>query len=358
MTIISFILVIIFLILVPFIIGLLGERLFIKKGGSLVFSRCFAVGFAIMLALFQAVAPFMILKGTSFDALLYLYTAAILILIIISLVINGKTLFSRIRNSIRKIADNIKSADKEYVIVGIIALALIVLQVSLLAFRMHTDTDDARFIAEALEAVENNTLLRLHPITGEVLSQPIGEMTKDITSPYPIWIAVMSVLTAIKPAILAHLVFPVLLIPLSYSVIYLLGTHFFDDINKRFVYIFITSVAVLFSFESVYAWGYTLLTIIWQGRSIAAVLMIPLLWYVMMKILTDENAGYGLFFAAAIIGLANADLSGMGALMTPLVGGGFAASYFISNKKIIPTLLIVLSVIPAGVFAVIYMGLW
>ena len=358
MTVINVLLVIIFLIIVPFIIGLLGERLFDRKGDSLLFSRCFAIGFAIELALFQLIAPLLIKKGVSFNTLMYLYVGILLVVLIASLVINGRTFTSRIISNIGQIKTNLKATDKMYAVVGIVSLVLILVQVSLLVFRIHIDTDDARFIAEALEAVENNTLLRLHPITGEVLDFPVGEMTKEISSPFPIWIAVMSVLTRVKPAVLAHFVFPILLISLSYAVVYLIGTHIFTDINSRFVYMFIISVVVLFSYESVYTWGYTMLTIIWQGRSISAVMMLPLLWYVLMKIYTDEKLNYCLFAAVVIIGLANADLSGMGALMAPIIGGGFAASYLISNKKLVPAILIALSVVPAGLFTLMYRGMW
>ncbi|MDO4189194.1 MAG: DUF6077 domain-containing protein [Lachnospiraceae bacterium] len=345
---------IVFLIIVPFLIGLLGERLFDRKGDSLVFSRCFAIGFAIMLAVFQIIAPPMIIKGASFNTLLYSYTAILVIITVMSVVLNANSFRSRINNSVKNIKSNLKSVNKTYLYIGVVALVLIVFQTSLLIFRMHTDTDDARFIVEALDAINSNTLLRTHPITGVEIDAPIGEMIKEISSPYPIWIAVMSVYTNIMPAVLAHFVFPIFLIPLSYAVAYLIGIHVFSDINKRLVYLFIAALTVLFSFESVYTWGYTMLTIIWQGRSISAVVMLPLLWYALMKVYTDEKTNYLLYIAVAFIGLANANLSGMGALMAPLIGGGFAVSYVISNKKIVPAVLIVLAVIPAGLFSLIY----
>ena len=350
---ISIILIIVNLIIVPFLLGLLCENLFTEAKEKVVFSRVFAFGLAGMLAIFQLIAVPVIIVGTSFKTLVYIYMAIIAALAALSIYLNYKTLASRIKASFAGYKSSLMSIDKEYLIVGIVAILLIVLQTSLLILRVHTDTDDSRFIAEALEAIENNTLLRVHPITGESLSVPIGEMRKDVTSPYPIFIAVMSAVTLVKPAVLSHFVFPILLIPLCYLVVYLIGTHIFEDVSKRLVYLFISALIILFSFESVYSWGYTLLAIIWQGRSISAVIMLPLLWYVLMKIYTEEKPYVGYYFAVVMIGLANADLSGMGALMGPLIGGGFAASYLIKNKKLLTAIYIGLAVVPCGIYALI-----
>lgn len=379
MGIVNIFLIIIMMVIIPFAIGLLFEPCFaiagerksdeslVQKLGfvgfissdSVVFSRCFVTGFAALLAFFQIIAVPMIERGFYFTSLLYAYVAVVCLVTALSIALNFKTIIPRIKKSINGIVDRLIKMDRFYLMIGVAALLVIAYQTSLLLLKMHTDTDDCRFLAEALEAIERNTLLRVHPITGEALDYPIGEMTKEITSPYPLLIAVFSVLTKLHPTVLAHVVIPALLVPMCYSVAYLLGTHIFEDINKRFVYMFILSVIVLFSFESIYTWGYTLLTIIWQGRSISAVIMLPFLWYVYMKIYVTENAdriNSGLYIMALVVALANACLSGMGAIMAPLVGGSFAASDFIRNKRLVPAIIIVLTVIPAGVCILKYGG--
>ena len=379
MGIVNIFLIIIMMVIIPFAIGLLFEPCFatagerksdesliqklgfvgFKSSDSIVFSRCFVTGFAALLAFFQIIAVPMIERGFSFTSLLYVYVAVVCLVTALSIALNFKTIIPRIKKSINGIANRLVKMDRFYLMIGVAALLVIAYQTSLLLLKMHTDTDDCRFLAEALEAIERNTLLRVHPITGEALDYPIGEMTKEITSPYPLLIAVFSVLTKLHPTVLAHVGIPALLVPLCYSVAYLFGTHIFEDINKRFVYMFILSVIVLFSFESIYTWGYTLLTIIWQGRSISAVIMLPFLWYVYMKIYVTDKAdriNTGLYIMALVVALANACLSGMGAIMAPLVGGSFAASDFIRNKRFVPAVIIVLTVIPAGVCILKYGG--
>lgn len=354
----NILLVILFLIIVPFLLGLLLERNFDKSLNVVAFSRVFIMGFAIMLCAFQAVAGICIYKGTSFDFLLYLYTGILIALIVVALLLNRKRLLGVIPDSVKAIKEGASGFEKEYLIIGIITLLLIVFQTSLLIFRTHMDTDDCRFLAESLEAIEKNTLLRVHPITGENLAFPIGEMKKEIFSPYPIWIAVISVYTRIHPTVLAHGIFPALLIPLAYSVYYLLGTHFFEDRNKRIIYMFILSVIMLFSFESIYSLGYTLLTIIWQGRSIVATSMAPFLWYILEKIYNEENTGILSYLTVLIVSLAIADLSGTGAMIPPVIGAAFALSSFIKNRKIMPSVLMVMAVIPSGIYSILYTKSW
>ena len=360
----NILLIILFLIVVPFILGVMYEGIFDKSGESLMISRCFAMGMAIMLASFQIIAVPLVYKGTSFSVLFYVATAVFVIIIAISLALNLKTLKSRLANSIKSIVDTVKAWDRETMIIWIAALLMIAFQTSLLIFKMHTDTDDARFLAEAVEAIEKNTLLKIHPITGETFRSystgtyytfPYGEMFKEVTSPYPLLISVLSIYTRVHPTIIAHAVFPVLFIPMCYVVLYMLGTYFFKgDSYKISVYMFIISVLILFSFESVYTWGYTLLTIIWQGRSISAVIMLPLLWYVLMKIYTDEDVSKGMYLVLLTVALANSDLSGMGATMSAIIGGVFALCTLIRNKRFVNAVMIGLCIVPSGLYMIMY----
>lgn len=347
----NIILVFLFLIVVPFILGLLTENVFSEKEGGIVISRCFTMGLVIMLAAFLVFAIPMIFVNTSFNTLLYTWTIVIVILLACSLFLNSKTAYGRIKNSLSQLGEEIAQLDKLYKVLAVITLIIIAFQASLLLFKMHIDTDDSRFLAESLEAYENNTMLRRHPINGSVLDFPIGEMKKEIYAPFPFFITALSVLTRLHPTVLAHTVLPVLLIPLAYSIYFLLGRYYFNKLKDTVVFMYVLSIIMLFSFESIYSLGYTLLTIIWQGRSILATIIIPFLWYVLMKT-TTENMGKGIYAVLILTTVAGACLSGMGALILPLIGAGFALSYLINNKKLTISIMICLSMIPCGMVAV------
>ena len=86
--------------------------------------------------------------------------------------------------------------------------------------------------------------------------------------------------------------------------------------------------------------------------------MLPLLWYIFIKVYVEEKMTPVLFIAALTVGLANSCLSGMGALMAPITGCVFAFANLVKNKKLISSILIGISVIPSGMFAIIQKLLW
>lgn len=353
---ISTILTVFFLLVLPCIIGCSFERYFVKVDSCQVINipRCLVMGFAIMLASFQLVAVPMIAIGTTFHTLLYVWIFVLTVYAIITVYLNYSYVRDNIKFTLLKVRDYYCQTDRQHIVILCLAILLIIFETCLLIFRTHMDTDDARFIAEALDAYEKNSLLRIHPITGTHLDFPIGEMIKDLSSPYPIFIAAMSALTRIHPAVLSHAVFPVLLIPISYIVSYLISDFLIADKKQVPTFMFILASIVLFSFESLYSWGYTMLTIIWQGRSIVAVIMLPFLWYVLMNILKSSNIVVGLYFALFIISLACVDLSGMGGIMAPIVGAVFALSFLMIRKQLIPSICIGLATTPVGIYEILY----
>lgn len=351
--ILNIILIILFLVVVPFVLGLPLEKKFIKSGENFMLSRNFILGVVVMLASFGIPAAPFILAGATFKALVLTWVIVLSALIMFSIFTNVKDIKAYIKQLLDSVSDLFVNSEKDRRILIYIVLAIIIFQTSLLIFKMHTDTDDSRFIVEALDALENNSLLRIHPITGEGLTAPLGEMRKDVFASYPIFIGVLSFLTMMKPAVLAHTVFPIFLIPLSYAAMFNLGDYFFGNTKKRTIFMYVLSIVILFSFESQYSLGYTLLTIIWQGRSIYTMVILPFSWYVLMKIYTEDNRKhlYSLFF---IISTAAMCLSGTGSLCQIVIAIVFALLVLIRNRDIISAILIGMGVSLCGISSIFY----
>lgn len=354
---VNVILIILFLIVVPFVLGLLLENVFMKAGETYMLSRTFILGVAVMLASFGVLGAPFILIGTSFRVLFYVWTMVILVLVCISLIVNARTIKGLVCDWSESVYDLLIKTEKDRRYLMYIVLLMIAFQTSLLIFRMHTDTDDSRFIVEAVDAVENNSLLRIHPITGAELEAPLGEMRKDVFASYPILIGALSVLTRLKPAVLAHSVFPVLLIPLSYASMFLLGDYFFGNTKKRTIFMYVLSVVLLFSFESQYSLGYTLLTIIWQGRSIYTMILLPFSWYILMKLYTEDIKKY-LYAMFFVVSVASMCLSGSGNICQIILAIVFAFAILVKNRNYKSALMIGLCVIYCGVSVVFYDFKW
>lgn len=343
----SIIKIVIWFLLIPFLLGLSANKTFRNEGISI--PLCMVFGFAVMLAVFQIYAVPMIAFSTPFHVLKNVWVVTILILVFISVVVNKKTLIDRDFLLLRK-----SNSDNFTKIVFLVVVVIIAFQTWLLTFNMHTDTDDVRFISEALEAFECDTMLKLHPITGAVLDYVHGELTKELASPYPFFIATIAKIIDVHPAVTAHVLFPVVLIPLCYGVMFILGDYFFEDKKKIAIYMLILSVIMLFSFESIYALGYTLLTIIWQGRSIAATIIFPVLWYIFMKILTENAMDHKKNIWLIVVLTACADLSGMGIIMSLSLCIAFLGAMLIEKKGIKKMACVAFTMIPNVIYFLYY----
>lgn len=159
----------------------------------------------------------------------------------------------------------------------IVAILLIILQTFMLTTRMHQDADDAFYVAAASTAVETDSILAYSAYTGGMLN---SLPTRYALSPFYAFTAMISKICGINPTIIAHTLFPLILIPLAYIVYTLLGRYFFKNKAKT-VGIFLITISLLqiFSAFSVYTTGVFTLSRIWQGKATLAGILIPAIFY-------------------------------------------------------------------------------
>lgn len=335
-------------VIVPMLSGSLLSFRFENEDKSA--ARDIAYGFMLMCVLFLVLAVPMIFMRMPFHTLKYSWTAVIAVLCVISLVLGlrrGK--YKDILAGIRGFFGQIIS-DRFTGVIWIAAVFVIMFEACLPTVRMHVDTDDARFIAEAMEAVEKDTMLLHHAITGKYIGFVPGEQIKDVTSPYPLFIALLSRLFGLHPAITAHTVLPFLLILLSYIVFFMIGDFLTgSDVKKTGLFLLFLSFINLFSFETIYSSGYTLLTIIWQGRSVCAMIMLPFLWYILMRFtVKDKISVYDcLFVMAAALG--NTMLSNMGSILAPIFIAAYAFVNLIKRKSLKISVFMCICAVPSFV---------
>ncbi len=344
---VNVLLIIIWGILIPFLAGVSVSRVMDEDK---LFAPCrnMVYGYMIMFALFLIPAVPMIVARAPFHVLKALYSVMIL-----AVAASGLYFLIKERG---KISGPGKQGIKDRFVAAVWlgAVVLIIFETALPTFRMHVDTDDSRFIAEAMEAIHQDTMLQHNPITGDFNGGPIGEQKKDVTAPWPIFLAVLSGYFDLPPAIAAHSVLPLLFVPLSYMAFYLAGTVFFKDPLGRGMYMLFLSVIHLFSFETIYATGYTLMTIIWQGRSVMSVIMLPLLWYALtLNIDKEEIRRKDYMFMAAVM-LANSMLSSWGSVCSVFFGAAFMCTDCLKSKSLRKSLPWILCMLPSVVLALFY----
>ncbi len=346
---ITFFSVVRILILAVIVPVLLGNLICISGTNKrLNMAESVAYGFMVMCVSFLLLAVPMIFLRLTFHVLLYSWIALTFLLCFISVFVSvRKNRYGELRREAVDFCAGI-SSDRFTFIIWIAAALVIIFEACLPAFRMHIDTDDARFIAEAMEAVEKDTMLLHHAITGKYIGFVPGEQIKDVTSPYPLFIALLSKLYGLHPAITAHTVLPFLLIILSYIVFGMIGGFLTGgDIKKTGLFLLFLSLIDLFSFETIYASGYTLLTIIWQGRSVCAMITLPLLWYVLMCVSVKERMGLADYLLLIAMGLCNTMMSNMGSIFAPVLIMVYAIARYIKEKSFAHFILMCLCALPS-----------
>ena len=347
---INIILIIAWGIVLPFILGF-SVKLILKESKEVSIGENIAYGFVAMCAIFQLLAVPMIFLHVKYHVLKYIWIILVLVISLVSVLLylkkNGKVSY--------KVVDLINEirSDRFTLFVWVFAILVIAFETYLLTAKMHMDTDDSRFLADALEAVNQDTMLLTHPITGKFYNVAVGEQMKDITSPYPIFLGLIGELFGVHPTITAHTILPALYIPLCYVVFYLIGKTFFSS-NVKYTGLFILflSLIQLFSFETVYSAGYTLLTIIWQGRSVAAMITLPFLWYVLINITAKDMVTGRDYVVILIVATGAAMLSNMGSLFSVIMVFAYAVINAISKKSVKCFFFMCISCIPAAVFLV------
>ena len=164
-----------------------------------------------------------------------------------------------------------------------LTLAFYGLYVCLLLFRLYMaytraafDGDDAYYIPQAVAAVRYGAMYRIDPYLG--VPTPLD--IRHALAVLPMWEAHVARLSSLHPTVLVHSLLPLFLIPLTDLVWYLCGTQLLKE-RKKQIPLFLTLMALfqMFGSVSIYTVERFALTRTWQGKSLLANLVLPvILW--------------------------------------------------------------------------------
>ena len=230
-------------------------------------------GQLLMWAVFQIVAVPAISFKLPFSVLFWLYTGIIILLILFA------------AKSWKK--PDFKKPEISFFL--LIAICIIAGQCCIYIYGTHIDQDDARWIAEANDALIKNKMLLYNPATGEYIGRFIGEMAKDVFSPWSMYLAWLSRATGIRPAVIAHTIYAPILLLLSYCVYYEIGRVLFEGKKERGIFLLMVSVINLFMAGNVYTQSVFSLTRIWQGKAVVAAVIIPAIFLCTIKLCSDNK---------------------------------------------------------------------
>ena len=228
-------------------------------------------------------------------------------------------------------------------------VGVIVFQLWKYVFGLHLDEDDSRWIAEAGDALSKNSMFLHNPATGSYLGSFQGEILKDVVSPFPMFLAVLSGLTMIRPAVMAHTIYAPILLLLSYAAFWRLGRLLFKKIQEQIIFLLGVSVISLFCYGAGASAANFALTRIWQGKAVVAAVLIPSILSQVVLIQKEDTVQNWLILC--IMGCAGSLLSGMGIVISLIMIGGYGF-YIVICKRWRRIPLWILSMVPAAVFEI------
>lgn len=243
------------------------------------------------------------------------------------------------------------------IVLILLTCLIIIAQMGMYVFGMSRDDDDARYVANAVAAVANDTMLLTNPYTGETLDAPVGELLKDSVSPWMMYVAAISKISKIHPAIMTHTVLPPILLLLTYIAYLVLANSLFekDAHKKKILFLFFVSFFVMFASVSIYSATTFSLTRIWQGKSIVAAVIVPLIYGFVPRFLEQQTA-YKQYAVLLMINGASCLLSGVGIVLSGLMVGGLLFTYAIQTRKIAVLVLGMICCVPNLITGLLYMS--
>lgn len=269
-------------VLFPFL-GYLTLQLFVTVAGSTVVQsrwlgatgllKSWVFGQMLLLAILQLMAVPMILLKCRFNVLYWSYLFAAILLFAMGLL---QILTHRKRIRIRRHRQGLFPN-----LVLTVAILMMLWQAGHYFFGIHLDEDDARWLAEANDALEYGDMMNRSFNTGEL--DTVFTVPRDVTSPWPMMYAIVSKVLHTRPAVFAHTIYPAVEILVMYGVYWLIGTELYKRRSARRTFLLAVSLVILFFGGTVYTQGAFALVRIWQGKATVAGVVLPLLFYLCIR---------------------------------------------------------------------------
>ncbi|HIV93084.1 MAG TPA: hypothetical protein H9744_15645 [Candidatus Eisenbergiella stercoravium] len=242
------------------------RRIFLERTPvSVCPAAVYAAGFVIVLAVFQIVAvPVILFETWGFPRIVTIYSILLAVLSAAGLIFGFPVLRGMAVDARTWIVKR-KRPSVETALYWVIAVGLILFQMYMAYTHEFFDGDDAYYVAQSVIAEQTDVLYRILPYTGLSTSLDIRHALASL----PIWEAYLARVTGIHPAIIAHSVLPLILIPLTYLVYYRIGMRLFKGaFRKTAVFLILVSLLQIFGNTSIYTNATFFLMRTWQGKSV------------------------------------------------------------------------------------------
>jgi len=267
----------VWLLIIPFLVGLLPARFLPVKYRTP--GTVFIFGFIIYLAIFELIGIIVVLNAFhgGMTILQRFFTPVIISLAALGL---GLEIVKRSVKFPQIPLKYIKSFSLERKILWSLFFLILGFQFLMAFTHVSIDGDDAFFIVQSVIAKDRGFLYRVEPYTG--YGTPLD--VRNALAIFPIWITSIAEKARMHPKMLAHSFLPLFLLSLTYLLYFQIGKNLIRR-KIEFLPIFMIFIALIqmFGNVSIFTNETFLMTRTWQGKSLAANFIIPaVFWYFLL----------------------------------------------------------------------------
>ncbi|MDD2959524.1 MAG: DUF6077 domain-containing protein [Lachnospiraceae bacterium] len=332
----------IWLVVMPTLVGCLWTRRMKGYSGNVL--QAFFYGLFSLFALFELLAIPMVFLKRSLTLLSFSWVVLTGILALISIVKN---------KSFAKEREWLKGCRHKMTAVLAVAIICIGCQAAYVTVEEHVDEDDAFYLATSTTAVEKDSLYRYSPYTGKEYKKLPA---RYVLAAWPLFLAVLSKLSSLHPAVLAHSVLPGYMVLLAYLIYALIAARLYPGEKKKQA-LFLLFAVILLSFSgfSRYSAGTFLFVRSWQGKAVLAGVGLPALCYSAWCAMKEEQslAWFGLICTVT----AACMFTSMGVALSLILVGSGGLVWTLSRKNWKCLFAVGFSCFPALVVGVVYVFL-
>ena len=327
---------------IPYFVGC-GCILLDCKTGDIDVLEKWNFGMVLMHAIFEIV----VLAGTFTKMTLKNVTVFYFAILSVAIMIVG-LIGNRTKKRVFSVG-KIPSFSKKEMTLLLIVLVGILYQILFVCLGLQSDADDAYYVGMAMTSFQTDTISVYHPYLGTPVK--LKTMANYVLSPYPIFWAMWSKVLKIHPAILMRSILPAINIAWSYVVYRLLAKKIFLTERKRIIFLLIVVLANLFGAYSDRTSAVFLLQRVWQGKGALAAILIPMLWYLLIRLRKEGENTY-VYVELFVTILAACLTSSMALFLCPVLMGAFGLEYLISERRWSVVGRLILCTLPCIVLAI------
>jgi len=330
MIIIRLLVIAILLLVVPVLIGYnLSVLLNKDTKNSLLY------GYISMLAILELVGIPVVLLCNVHAYLVFclVFGGALLVPALSGLIIRRKNIpFKPVKSIFSDVISTFRACSLEEKIYSVLILLCIALQLVMVFVYASMDADDFYYNAQALTSQMFGTMYRIDVNTGRSTILDI----RHAMALFPMYQAFVSSVSGVHIAILAHKILPLLLIPMSYYLVYRIGGELFrGDYRAQLMFTLLMNVWRVFGFISYYTTETFFLLRTWQGKSIAGNLILPFIVWIFLRIYNGDTAKitFKEHIPLALLILASGSSSSLAVLLSCMMTGLLGVLYMIIKRE-------------------------